>query len=89
VGLQGDVVLEQFVIEHGDQEQLERKYPVSIVPVALFKPAKLLTLVGGVGGVGQQVELLQLVGHRVHRKPAVRRQPLNDHLEMRPEVFTT
>ena len=49
VGLQSDVVLEQFVIEHGDQEQLERKYPVSIAPVALFKATKLLTLVGGVG----------------------------------------
>jgi hypothetical protein len=49
IGLQNDIILESFVIEHGDEELLERKYPVAIVPVAIYKPGKNLSLIGGVG----------------------------------------
>lgn len=49
IGLQNDIVLESYKIEHGDQEILERSYPVAIVPVAIYKPAKRLSLIAGVG----------------------------------------
>lgn len=49
IGLQNDLVLESFKIEHGNQEILERSYPWAIVPVAIYKPTKHLSLIGGVG----------------------------------------
>lgn len=49
VGLQNDVILEQFIIEHGDEAELERSYPVAVVPVVLFKPTRVLALIGGAG----------------------------------------
>lgn len=49
IGLQNDLVLESFKIEHGSQEILERSYPLAIVPVALYKPGKRLSIIGGVG----------------------------------------
>jgi len=49
IGLQNDLVLESFKIEHGNQEILERSYPWAIVPVAIYKPGKHLSLIGGVG----------------------------------------
>jgi hypothetical protein len=49
VGLQNDIVLESFIIEHGDEELLERSYPVSSVPVFLYKPGKNLVILGGIG----------------------------------------
>jgi hypothetical protein len=50
IGLQNDLVLESFKVEHGDQEILERSYPLAVVPVAIYKPGKRLSLIGGVGG---------------------------------------
>ncbi len=73
VGLQNDLILEQFVIEHGHDEQLERSYPLSVVPVVLFKPVPLLSLVGGVGveyASGEAIGLTRLgaeVGWHVGR----------------------
>ena len=49
VGLQTDLILESFVIARSNQEELEREFPFSITPVALFKPAKRWGLIGGVG----------------------------------------
>ena len=49
VGLQNDLILESFIIESHEQELIERNYPLAVVPVALFKPGKNLTLIGGVG----------------------------------------
>ncbi|TAF74091.1 MAG: hypothetical protein EAZ58_00140 [Flavobacterium sp.] len=49
IGLQNDLVLESFKIEHGGQEILERSYPLAIVPVAIYKPGKHLAITAGVG----------------------------------------
>ncbi len=49
VGLQNDIVLESYIIEHGDEEFLERSYPISIAPVFLYKPGKKLVIIGGIG----------------------------------------
>jgi len=49
IGLQNDLVLESYKIEHGDQEILERSYPWAIVPVAIYKPGKRLSILAGVG----------------------------------------
>ena len=49
IGLQNDLILESFIIEHGDKELLERSYPIASVPVLLFKPGKRLILIAGVG----------------------------------------
>jgi hypothetical protein len=48
-GLQNDMILETFVVEHGDDELLERSYPVAVVPVAMYKPGKRFTFVAGAG----------------------------------------
>ncbi len=50
VGLQSDVILETFVIENGDGEEFERSKPISLVPVAIFKPGKHFSFLLGVGG---------------------------------------
>ena len=49
VGLQNDIILESFIIEHGAKELLKRSYPIASVPVLLFKPGKRLMLIAGVG----------------------------------------
>ena len=49
IGLQNDLVLETFFIEDKEEEIIERAYPWAIVPVAIFKPGKRLSLLGGVG----------------------------------------
>lgn len=49
IGLQNDIILETFIIEDHKNEFIERKYPVSIVPVALYKPGEHLSIIGGVG----------------------------------------
>jgi hypothetical protein len=49
IGLQNDLILESFVVENHKQELIERKYPFAVVPVALFKPGKYFTLIGGIG----------------------------------------
>jgi hypothetical protein len=38
-----------FIIEHGDNEEIERKNPIAIVPVGMYKFAKRFTTLGGVG----------------------------------------
>lgn len=48
-GLQTDMILETFKIEAHDQEEIERSYPISAVPVAIFKPGHHWSFVGGVG----------------------------------------
>jgi hypothetical protein len=49
VGLQTDLVLETFLIENHEEELIERAHPLTVVPVALFKPGKNFSLLGGVG----------------------------------------
>lgn len=49
IGLQNDLVLETFFIEDKEEEIIERAYPWAIVPVAIFKPGKRLSLLGGIG----------------------------------------
>lgn len=49
IGLQNDMILETFVIEHGDGKELERKNPLAMVPVAMYKFANRWTAIGGVG----------------------------------------
>lgn len=50
LGLQNDIILESFVIEDNHNELIERKTPIAVVPVAIYKPGKHLSLLGGVGG---------------------------------------
>jgi hypothetical protein len=49
IGLQNDLILESFKIEDHHQEIIERNYPWAMVPVAIYKPGKHLSLIGGVG----------------------------------------
>jgi hypothetical protein len=49
IGLQNDLILESFIIESHEQEFIERSYPWAIIPVAIYKPGKHLSLLGGVG----------------------------------------
>jgi hypothetical protein len=50
IGLQTDVILETFVIASSDGEEFERSRPISLVPVAMFKPGKHFSFIFGVGG---------------------------------------
>lgn len=49
IGVQNDVVLERFLIEEDDEQELERNRPIAVIASALYKPLEWLTLVGGVG----------------------------------------
>ncbi len=49
IGLQNDLLLETFIIENHEQEFIERSYPLAMVPVAIFKPGKHWSFIGGVG----------------------------------------
>jgi hypothetical protein len=49
IGVQTDVIIESFVIQHGDEEILEREYPVFVGAVGLFKPFEHFSFVGGIG----------------------------------------
>jgi hypothetical protein len=49
IGVQTDLIIESFVIEHGDEELLEREYPVLVAGVAIFKPFRRFSFVGGLG----------------------------------------
>jgi len=49
IGLQSDMILETFKIETHDQEEIERSFPIALVPAAIFKPGKHWSFVGGVG----------------------------------------
>jgi hypothetical protein len=49
IGLQNDIILESFIIEDHYKEIIEMSYPVSVIPVAIYKPGKHLSLIGGVG----------------------------------------
>ncbi len=49
IGLQTDLLLETFVIENHEEELIERNHPLAVVPVAMFKPGKNLSIFGGVG----------------------------------------
>ncbi len=49
IGLQNDIVLQDFSIDHGDNQVLERSYPWSIVPAGIYKPIKNWSFIGGVG----------------------------------------
>ena len=60
IGLQNDLVLETFVIEHGNQELLERSYPWTVVPVAIYKPGKRWGFIGGIGAEYAKEQTLTL-----------------------------
>lgn len=50
IGVQSDLILESFVIESHGNELIERKFPFTVVPVAIYKPGKHFSFLGGVGG---------------------------------------
>ncbi|MGL6269525.1 MAG: hypothetical protein ACRC2O_16445 [Chitinophagaceae bacterium] len=49
IGLQTDLIIETFIIENHEEELIERSYPWTFVPVAIFKPGKHLSIIAGVG----------------------------------------
>ena len=50
LGLHNDILVESFTISHKGDELIERNYPISVIPVVIWKPFKRLSFVGGVGG---------------------------------------
>jgi hypothetical protein len=49
IGLQNDLILETFVITHGNNQELERNKPLVVVPVGIFKFSPHWSALGGVG----------------------------------------
>jgi hypothetical protein len=49
IGLQTDLVLEEFIVEDEHGEELERKKPFAIIPVGIFKPFKHFSFIAGAG----------------------------------------
>ena len=49
IGLQTEVILEKFIVEGEHGEELERETPVALIPVAIYKPGKHFSFIGGAG----------------------------------------
>lgn len=49
VGLQNDMIVERFVVKDSKGTEFERNYPLSVVPVALYKAGKHWNVLGGIG----------------------------------------
>jgi hypothetical protein len=49
IGLQNDWILETFIVKGRSSNEIERKRPWAMVPVALYKVSKNFTALGGVG----------------------------------------
>lgn len=49
IGLQNDWILETFIVKGKSSNEIERKRPWAMVPVALYKFSKNFTALGGVG----------------------------------------
>lgn len=60
VGLQSDLVLETFFIETAEGDEIERSYPITLVPVGIYKVGKHLGLIAGVGLEVTKAESLAL-----------------------------
>lgn len=60
VGLQLDFISESFIIEDGEDEEIERSFPISFVPSAIFKPGKHIAFIAGIGAEYTENETLTL-----------------------------
>jgi hypothetical protein len=49
IGLQNDWILETFLVEHNNEEIIERKNPIAVVPVGMYKFGKRWTGLLGAG----------------------------------------
>ena len=49
IGLQSDMVLEEFIVEDHDGQELEREKPIALALVGFFKPGKHFSFIGGAG----------------------------------------
>ena len=49
IGLQSDLVLEEFFIESAEGDEIERSYPLTFIPVGIYKIGKHFGLIGGIG----------------------------------------
>jgi hypothetical protein len=49
IGLQNDIIVESFKITDHEEEEIERHYPLTTVPVVIYKPFKNFSFIGGVG----------------------------------------
>lgn len=54
IGLQTDLVLEKFIVEENEKE-VEKEKPITIVPVAIFKPGRHFSFIAG-GGIELEKE---------------------------------
>jgi hypothetical protein len=50
IGLQTEMVLEKFIVEKSDGEDLERNKPIALILVGLYKPGKHFAFIAG-GGI--------------------------------------
>jgi hypothetical protein len=49
IGLQNDMIMETFIVKHEGDKEIERKNPLAMVPVAMYKFGKHFSGIGGVG----------------------------------------
>src|SRR5262245_23469371 len=49
IGLQTDLVLEKFIVEDEDGDELEREKPLALIPVGIYKPGKHFSFMAGAG----------------------------------------
>ena len=50
IGVQTDIMIEDFEVEDHDQEVIERSKPLATVAVAIFKPKEHVSFIAGMGG---------------------------------------
>lgn len=60
IGLQNDIIVESFKIADHEEEEIERHYPLTTVPVVIYKPWKNFSFVGGVGAEFAEAHTLWL-----------------------------
>lgn len=49
IGLQTDLVLEKFIVEDENGQEVKRERPWAVIPVGLFKPWKHFSFIAGAG----------------------------------------
>jgi hypothetical protein len=49
IGLQTDLVLEKFIVEDNNGQELEREKPFAVVPVGMFSPFEHFSFIAGAG----------------------------------------
>ena len=49
VGLQTELIMESFIIENSDEDEIERNFPLAIIPIGVYKASEHIGFLIGIG----------------------------------------